>query len=225
MNVLQVLAAIAVVVFVIARQIGGEPLRGRRLIVLPAVLAVIGFTGLGKGGRHPTTTDVACIVISAVIAAGIGAAQGALIRLEPRDGVLWARMPLRGLWLWLALVASRVVMTVVATSLHAHVAGSSAPVLLLLGVNRLGQAAVVAPRALASGVPFAPERDGRAFGSRGAVAGRLARQAGPRPTETHRPADAHPSTPFTRAAESWNRSERGVLRDRAGRRDRRRDWR
>ncbi|MGN5381355.1 hypothetical protein ACQ4WX_41815 [Streptomyces lasalocidi] len=69
MNVLHVLAAIGVVIFVIVRQLSGEPLRAKRLILLPAILALIGFTSLGRGGRHLTTTDLACLVISAVIAA------------------------------------------------------------------------------------------------------------------------------------------------------------
>ncbi|OIK07681.1 hypothetical protein [Streptomyces monashensis] len=214
MNVLHVLAAVGVVIFVIVRQLSGEPLRAKRLILLPAILAVIGFTSLGKSGRHLTTTDLACLVISAVIAAGIGGAQGALIRLRPRDGVLWARMPVRGLWLWLALVASRVVMTFVATALHAHVAGSSAPILLLLGVNRLGQAAVVTPRALASGVPFAPERDGRSFDVRGALADRFDRDAAAPPTTgAHRPAYPRTTRPCTR-------SERDIPHDRDRHRDR-----
>ncbi|GAA0957581.1 hypothetical protein [Streptomyces rhizosphaericus] len=217
MNVLQVLAAIAVVIFVIARQLRGEPLRGKRLILLPAILAVVGFAGLGKDGRHLTTTDLACLLISAVIATGIGTAQGALLRLEPRDGVLWARMPVYGLWLWLALVVSRGVMTVVAVALHAPVAGSSAPILMLLGLNRLGQAAVVTPRALASGVPFAPEKDGRPFDVRGALAGLLGGAGDPSAP------GAAPPTRHPRPTASYHRPTRDPLRDqgRRGRRGRR----
>ncbi|MBU3866497.1 hypothetical protein KN815_21235 [Streptomyces sp. 4503] len=214
MNVLQVLAAIAVVIFVIARQLRGEPLRGKRLILLPAVLAIVGFTSLGKGGRHLTTTDLACLVISAVIAAGIGTAQGALLRLEPRDGVLWARMPVYGLWLWLALVVSRVVMTVVAVALHAHVAGSSAPILVLLGLNRLGQAAVVTPRALASGVPFAPEKDGRPFDVRGALAGLLGGSGDTPGPDAERPTGQPRPPRYSRPTASYDRSARDLLRDR-----------
>ncbi|MGN5381356.1 hypothetical protein ACQ4WX_41820 [Streptomyces lasalocidi] len=129
--------------------------------------------------------------------------------------MLWARMPVRGLWLWLALVVSRVVMTFVATALHAHVAGSSAPILLLLGVNRLGQAAVVTPRALASGVPFAPEKDGRSVDVRAVLADRFGRDAGAPPATdgAHRPA-------HSRTTRSCTRSERGVPHDRDRHRDR-----
>jgi hypothetical protein len=160
---LEVLAVIAIVGFVIGRQLMGEPLRGKRVVLLPAVLIVIGFADLTSDGRHPQAADVLCLVISAVIAAGIGAGQGSVLRLESRNGALWGQMPLRGLWLWIALVASRVVMTLVASGLHAHLAASTAGIVLILGVNRLAQAAVVFPRALAAGIPFAPERDGGSF--------------------------------------------------------------
>jgi hypothetical protein len=57
--------------------------------------------------------------------------------------------------------------TLLAIGLHAHVAESTASILLTLGINRLAQAAVVAPRALSAGVPFAPEKNGRIlFGDR-----------------------------------------------------------
>ena len=50
---LEVLAVIAIVAYVIGRQLLGEALRGKRVIALPAVLAVIGLTRLGGGG-HPS---------------------------------------------------------------------------------------------------------------------------------------------------------------------------
>lgn len=163
MSVLGVLAAIGIMVYVIGRQMRGEPLRGKRLIVLPAILAVIGWTQLSGHGHHPTATDVALLVVSALIALAIGAGQGAMMRLENRSGGLWGRMPARSLWLWAALIASRVATMALASSLHAHVAASSAPILLMLGVNRLAQAGVITLRAKALGVPFAPEKDGRVF--------------------------------------------------------------
>lgn len=176
---LEVLAVIAIVAYVIGRQLLGEALRGKRVIALPAVLTVIGLTRLG-GGHHVRAVDVACLAVSAVIALAIGLGQGAMMRLEERDGALWGRMPARSLLLWAALIASRVTMTVLASALGAHVAASSAPILLLLGVNRLGQAAAITRRALASGIPFATEKDGSvflsgrleaAFGSRSASPG------------------------------------------------------
>jgi hypothetical protein len=163
MSILEILAAVAIVAYVIGRQLLGEQLRGKRLILLPLVVVVIGATQLVGHGHHLGTSDIALIILGAVVAAGIGAAQGSMMRLEARDGTLWGQMPGRSLWLWLALVLSRVALIAVASGLGAHVAASAAPIILTLGINRLAQAAVIAPRALAAGIPFAPEKNGSTF--------------------------------------------------------------
>jgi hypothetical protein len=116
-----------------------------------------------SGSKGVNTADIACIIGSALIATGIGAAQGAKMRLELRDGGLWGQMPVRSLWLWGALILSRVAVTVVAVPLGAHIASSTGSILLVLGLNRLAQAAVITLRALAAGIPFAAEKDGKAF--------------------------------------------------------------
>jgi hypothetical protein len=163
MNIFEILAAVAIVTALAARQLRGQRLTGRRLMLLPVVLTVIGIADLGHDGRHPGPADVVCLVVGAVLAAGIGAGQGAMIRLEPHGGVLRARMPAVGLWLWALLIVTRLCMMLVAHMADAKVAASSATILLMLGVNRLGQAAVLVPRMMGSGAWFAPERDGRVF--------------------------------------------------------------
>jgi hypothetical protein len=100
-----------------------------------------------------------------------------MMRLEDRNGVLWGQMPVRGLWLWALLVGSRLIMTVIALAVGAKVAGSSAPIVMLLGINRLGQAAIVMRHALATGIPFAPEKDGTSFLS-GQIGGAASRSPG-----------------------------------------------
>jgi hypothetical protein len=165
MSVLTVFAVIAIIVFVIAQQIVGSSLRGKRVIVLPAILTVIGIADVSSSKVHPGATDVALLVVSAAIAIAIGAALGAMTRLERRDGHLWAQLPKQGLWLWGGLVVSRLLITGIAHVSGAHVAAGTAAILLMLGLNRAAQAAVVVPRAIAAGIPFAPEKDGRVFGA------------------------------------------------------------
>jgi hypothetical protein len=160
MNILDIAAVVAIVGYVIARQLIGEQLRGRRLIVLPIILTVIGASELFGHGHHATHTDIALITVSAVIAAVIGLGQGAMMHLEARGGTLFARMPVRSLWLWVALVLSRVVIDVIGSGMGAHLAASTTPIIMILGVNRLAQAIVVAPRAVGAGIPFSPEKNG-----------------------------------------------------------------
>jgi hypothetical protein len=163
MSAIEILAVIGIIGFIIFRQVQGEPLRGKRTVLLPAVLTVIGFLNLHGGGTHLAAADIACLVAGTAGSAAIGLAFGAVTRLEARGGYLWAQLPLRGLWLWAALAGWRAVVIVLASGMHAHIAASSATLLLSLGVNRLGQAAVIVARAMAMGVPFAPEKNGTVF--------------------------------------------------------------
>ena len=164
MSGLEILAVIGIVGFVIYQQFAGQLLRGKRVVLLPVILTVIGFTDLhGSGKQHLQSADIVCLVIGAAGSIAVGLAFGAMTRLESRDGVLWAKLPLRGLWLWAALIGWRVVVMLLATDMHAHVAGSTSTLLFTLGLNRLAQAAVIMPRAMAAGIPFAPEKDGRTF--------------------------------------------------------------
>jgi hypothetical protein len=177
-EVIRVLAVIAVIGYVIGRQLMGEPLRGKRVVLLPVILAVAGAFDLGKNGHHVRPADVVFLVISGLIAVTIGVLQGRMMRLESRNGALWGQMPVRALWLWALLVGSRLILTVIALAVGAKVAGSSTPIIMLLGINRIGQAAVVMRHALATGIPFAAEKDGTSFLS-GQISGMASRPPGP----------------------------------------------
>ena len=161
MSALEILAVIGIIGFVIYQQLAGQLLRGKRVVVLPAVVTVIGFLGLR--GHHLGSADIVWLTVGAAGSLLIGLAFGLIMRLESRDGVLWGKMPLRGLWLWLGLFAWRALIMVIAARTGAHVAASTTPLLFTLGLNRLGQAAVIVPRAMWAGIPFAPEKDGSTF--------------------------------------------------------------
>jgi hypothetical protein len=162
MSWLEVLVVIGVIGFVIYQQVAGQAVAGRRLIVLPAVLTIVGFFDL-HGAKHLHPADIVWLTVGAIGSVLIGLAFGAITRLEERNGALWARLPLRGLWLWAALIGWRVLIAVIAARSGAHVAASATPLLFTLGLNRLAQAAVIASRAMVAGIPFAPEKDGRTF--------------------------------------------------------------
>jgi hypothetical protein len=164
MSAIDILAVIGIIAYVMFKQVRGEALRGKRAVLLPAVLTVIGFTDLhASNGSHLQHADIICITIGAAGSVLIGLAFGAVTRLESRGGYLWAQLPVWGLALWGAMFAWRGVSYLIADSMHAHVAASSSTLLFGLGLNRLAQAAVVVPRAMSMGVPFAPEKDGSSF--------------------------------------------------------------
>jgi hypothetical protein len=153
-SIVEIAALAAAVGYVVVTQLRGQSLHAKRLVLVPAVLTVIGLVGL-HGMADVSADDVACITASALIAAAIGCAQGRMTRLQSRDGTLWGRLPARGLWLWVALVISRVAMMVVAHGIGAEAAASLDSVLVVLGVNRLAQAGMIASRASRAGLPLA----------------------------------------------------------------------
>jgi hypothetical protein len=148
------LLVVAGVTLTIFTQVKGLTLTWKRTVVLPAVVCVIGAVGLA-GTAGVGAEDVLCMMVSALLAAAIGVGQGASMHLEARDATLWGQMPLRGVWLWVALFVSRVTMVAVAYAIGAKAAGSFDAIILTLGINRLAQAAVVAARGLKEGVSFA----------------------------------------------------------------------
>jgi hypothetical protein len=154
-SIVEIAALVAAVGYVVVTQVRGQSLHAKRLVLLPAVVIVIGLAGL-HGMTGVTAADVACITASALIAAAIGCAQGRMTQLQARNGALWGRLPARGLWLWAALVISRVAMMVLAHGIGAEAATSLDSVLLVLGINRLAQAGVIASRATRAGLPLTP---------------------------------------------------------------------
>jgi hypothetical protein len=159
MTVETVVVVLGIMAYSIARQIAGEPLRVTRLLGLPAVLTVIGIVDVAKTRAPASETDIVLIGVGVVVNVVIGVCQGRLMRLECREGYLWGQMPPRVLWWWAAKIGSGVILDGIGHALGAGLAIASAVMLLRLGVNRLAQAAIVAPRALATSVPFAPETD------------------------------------------------------------------
>ncbi|HUA49707.1 MAG TPA: hypothetical protein VMA77_31030 [Solirubrobacteraceae bacterium] len=159
MSVETVAVVLGIMAYSIARQIAGEPLRVKRLLGLPAVLTVIGIVDVAKTRAPASETDIVLIGAGVVVNVAIGVYQGRLMRLECREGHLWGQMPPRVLWWWAAKIGSGVILDGIGHALGGGLAIASAVMLLRLGVNRLAQAAIVVPRALATGIPFAPETD------------------------------------------------------------------
>lgn len=160
MSAVEVLLIVAAIGYTVYLQLKGQSLRGKKVMMLPVILTIIGFSDL-YGIRHNLRADdILWITVGAVGSVVIGLAFGAIMRVESRDGAPWVQMPVRGLWLWGALAGWRVVVYLLAAGMDAHIAASATPLLFTLGLNRLAQAAVVAYRSSTLGIPSGPWRSG-----------------------------------------------------------------
>ncbi|HUA49876.1 MAG TPA: hypothetical protein VMA77_31885 [Solirubrobacteraceae bacterium] len=153
-----ILLALAAIGYVMWSRMQGQPLQAKRLLVLPAVLVIVGLSDLTGKSSH-TAADVAFLLAGFALSALLGAARGTTIELFTRDGELWQRYRPITVALWLALIATKVILAVVAGAAGAPGGAGTNGLLLALGISLLAEAAVVGPRALASGVPFATQPD------------------------------------------------------------------
>jgi hypothetical protein len=149
-----VLLVLAGVLYVMWRRLRGESLQAKRLLALPIVFSVLGILDLTASGARRGPYSVAFLVAGSLISFVLGAARGASIELFSRGGHLWQRYRGVTVALWGAVIASKLVLALVA-----HLVGAPAvtDLMLSLGLSLAGEAALVAPRALFTGVPFAPD--------------------------------------------------------------------
>ncbi|BCJ44733.1 hypothetical protein GCM10010168_15460 [Actinoplanes ianthinogenes] len=158
MEIITALLVVAVLAYAMVRRFLGEPLTSRRLIVLPLVLTVYGGYVVAQTGFTHRTADLAALVVCGLTAVAGGALRGRTVQVLVRDGHVWYRYTWVTLAVWIGLIALRFGQAAAAVAIGADRPVLTASLLLALGLSFLGEAAVVGPRAMATGAPFAPRR-------------------------------------------------------------------
>lgn len=143
----EIVVIIAAVGYVLARRMAGEPAQAKRMLILPAVLTVVGFTDIGKAGTSGTA--VAFLVATAAVSVVLGAARGASIRLSARDGIVFLRYTWLtvGLWVLNLVVKFGANALLGATDRHTVTAAGNS-LLFTLGLGLLTEGVVVLVRAV-----------------------------------------------------------------------------
>jgi hypothetical protein len=155
MNLITVLLVLVAIGYVLVRRLAGEPLEARRLAVLPIVLAVIGVAQMR--GLHATPLDIGVLAAEGAIAVGLGAVRGLTVQVYSRDGHLWYRYRPLTIVVWVGTALVRLGGAAVGHALGADSKVLGAALLVMVAASLLGEALIVGRRALASGVPFAPQ--------------------------------------------------------------------
>ena len=154
MNAATAVLVVLLLIWTIVGRLQGRPLRQRRLLVIPGVLSVVGLAELG--GVHLTMLAIVLMALQIVISIGVGALRGWTVHLYERDGFLWMRYRWTTLALWLLTIVIRVGFVAGAQITGAGTGGSQV-LMVGLGLGLLGEGVMVAWRANALGIPYAPD--------------------------------------------------------------------
>lgn len=209
----QIVLAIAAVAYVLARRLRGEPAQGRRLLVLPAVLSLVGLAGISQSFETPVS--VMFLVLGIGLGVALGALRAASVEISERGGVAFVRYTWTTAGLWIASAAIKIGESVAHALLepgHAESGGSS--MMITLGLGLLAEGLIVLHRATRAGHQLAWNRRGTAVASGAPLIGGL-RAGATRGAQVLSPAPVVPAATTARGA-------RGERHDRRRRRASRR---
>jgi hypothetical protein len=157
----EVVLIVAVVIYMLVTRLIGQPAQAKRMLILPAVLAVIGLTDLSGGLKSPMS--MLFLVGTVAISALIGAARGASVRISRRNGLAFVRYTGWTVALWVLNLVVKFGANFVLSSIDAKdAAGVSSSLLFTLGTGMLVEGLVVLYRALRADHPvsWSASRDG-----------------------------------------------------------------
>jgi hypothetical protein len=144
---IEIIMVIAVVCYILIRRLMGEPAEGKRMLLLPAILTVVGVVGITKLTQTPVS--VAFLVASAAFSMALGLLRGRSIRLFPQDGLVFMRYTGVTVALWVANLAFKFGANIILRVADPHdVASVSSGLYLTLGAGMLCEGVVVLVKAL-----------------------------------------------------------------------------
>ncbi|MFD0482870.1 hypothetical protein ACFQ46_09715 [Kineococcus sp. GCM10028916] len=142
-TVLTVLVSLAVVVLVVARRARPRPV-AEEALRRPLILSAVGLFLLR--GTTLDAAGIAFLLLTAVLALGLGAARGAVVRLSEQGGRLFTSWGPACFGLLAALIVVRLGVDAGAVALGVTSTTVGRSVLFALGLSLLAESAVVAHR-------------------------------------------------------------------------------
>jgi hypothetical protein len=140
--------AVVVVVFVVARQFRARQITSdsRRMLVIPAILAVLAFNDHGLVDHAHRSASVALLVVSILLEVAMGFAWGFTTRVwRDASGAVWAKGTAATGFAWVGMIVARIALYAIGSAMG--VAQGQGVLLLSLAAVLLVRTAVVSWRA------------------------------------------------------------------------------
>jgi hypothetical protein len=143
----EVVLILAAVGYVLVRRVMGEPAQGKRMLILPAVLVVIGLSDVS--GDAQTAVPLLFLVVTGGISVLLGGLRGLSVRLSERDGLAFVNYTGVTVALWVANLVIKFGGNFILAAVDRHDAAAvSNSLFLTLGAGMLAEGLVVLARAL-----------------------------------------------------------------------------
>ncbi|WP_042393899.1 DUF1453 family protein [Streptacidiphilus carbonis] len=140
--------AVVVVILVVARQFRARQITGdsRRMLVVPAVLAVLAFRDHNLIDHAHRSASVALLVVSILLEVAMGFAWGFTTRVwQDASGAVWAKGTAATGFAWVGMIIARIGLYAIGSAMG--VAAGQGVLLLSLAAVLLVRTAVVSWRA------------------------------------------------------------------------------
>lgn len=159
---IQIILVVALVAYVLIRRLAGQPAQGKKLLILPVIIMVIGIASLSHTW---SPLAVGFLVATTGISFIIGILRGVSIKLFDKDGIVWMRYTAITVVLWVVNIAIKIAAAFAIAAINPVAAHEeSSGLLISLGMGVLMEGVVVAMKAVNtnSRVLWAKGKDGQA---------------------------------------------------------------
>jgi hypothetical protein len=157
MSAANILLYLVLIGYVLFKKVQGQPVKApKRLLALPIVLIVLGFTEL-TGGPTMKPSEIAVIAVGAVLSFGLGLLRGRADKLSTRDGVRFVQWGKASLALFGANIVTKLVLDIIGVAAGGNASAVEKSLLFTLGLTLLGEALVLLARSGSSIAVIKPQ--------------------------------------------------------------------
>ena len=142
---IEILLVVALVGYMLVRRLMGEPAQAKRMLLLPAVLAVVGLSSVQSVLHDPV--QLGFLAVTTLVSIGIGALRGLSIRVFVRDGVVNMKYTAMTIVLWVVNIAVKLGGNFLLGTIDPH-ADAGSTLMLTLGAGLLMEGVVVLAKAM-----------------------------------------------------------------------------
>jgi hypothetical protein len=133
---------LALIVFILARKVNGQPLGlPKKLFALPIVLIVIGYGDVTHGTL--TSVEIAVTVLGAALSLGLGMLRGRADRLSIRDGGAFVQWGAASLALFVGNLLAKLAIDLAGVAAGGTFSAMGKSLVLSFGLTLLGEAIVL----------------------------------------------------------------------------------